>query len=284
MPFPIAAAITGGAGLLSGIFQNSATSRANEEARNFAREMYSVQRADALADRAFENNYNSPAEQMKRLQAAGLNPNLVYGNGSTQSTSISTRQSKADTPSIIPQQFGFILNAAMAAFDALKTQAQTNLLEQQRKTAESLEYLNKANESLTDKRYDLTEEQRKDLVRRNYIGEQTINANIEKPKLANEQTRANIAYTLHQDIRSELLAGQSVKESIQRILNGKSQVELNNAQKARLNVLMQGDKFKNDVLKLESEMSKAGSLRGQNAEQALTSLVLRLVNQIFGSD
>ena len=28
-----------------------------------------------------ENEYNSPKEQMARLAAAGLNPNLVYGNG-----------------------------------------------------------------------------------------------------------------------------------------------------------------------------------------------------------
>lgn len=31
-------------------------------------------------------HYNSPAEQMKRLKLAGLNPNLVYGNGSVANT------------------------------------------------------------------------------------------------------------------------------------------------------------------------------------------------------
>ena len=30
-----------------------------------------------------ENQYNSPTAQMQRLSAAGLNPNLVYGNGAT---------------------------------------------------------------------------------------------------------------------------------------------------------------------------------------------------------
>lgn len=30
-----------------------------------------------------ENEYNSPLAQMERLRAAGLNPNLVYGNGAT---------------------------------------------------------------------------------------------------------------------------------------------------------------------------------------------------------
>lgn len=33
-----------------------------------------------------ENAYNDPAAQMQRLQAAGLNPNLVYGNGSATTT------------------------------------------------------------------------------------------------------------------------------------------------------------------------------------------------------
>ena len=34
----------------------------------------------------YTSEYNSPAKQMERLQAAGLNPNLVYGNGSTVNT------------------------------------------------------------------------------------------------------------------------------------------------------------------------------------------------------
>ena len=29
-----------------------------------------------------QNEYNTPANQMKRLQDAGLNPNLIYGSGS----------------------------------------------------------------------------------------------------------------------------------------------------------------------------------------------------------
>ena len=32
-----------------------------------------------------QNEYNSPLNQIKRYQAAGLNPNLIYGNGSSSS-------------------------------------------------------------------------------------------------------------------------------------------------------------------------------------------------------
>ena len=41
-----------------------------------------------------QNFYNSPAEQMKRLSSAGLNPNLVYGSG------VDGNQSSAASPSM----------------------------------------------------------------------------------------------------------------------------------------------------------------------------------------
>ena len=51
----------------------------------------------ALAEQAFERNmkawdlqnmYNSPAAQIQRLRAAGLNPNLIYGNGQEASAGL----------------------------------------------------------------------------------------------------------------------------------------------------------------------------------------------------
>lgn len=62
---------------------------------SYADSAYSSNRQDSLAKQAFNrqnsaqwafwqanNDYNSPASQMQRLEEAGLNPNLVYGNGS----------------------------------------------------------------------------------------------------------------------------------------------------------------------------------------------------------
>lgn len=72
----------------------------NENIRNrrFAREQYDRQRSDYLADRDFENKYNSPEQQMQRLKEAGLNPNLVYGHGSATVNSASTKSASAATP------------------------------------------------------------------------------------------------------------------------------------------------------------------------------------------
>lgn len=55
--------------------------RKRQEDRDYANtwEMYNRQRADALSDRDWMANYLSPMNQMARLKAAGLNPNLIYG-------------------------------------------------------------------------------------------------------------------------------------------------------------------------------------------------------------
>lgn len=50
-----------------------------------------------------QNKYNSPGEQMKRLKSAGLNPNLVYGEGAkgaTGNASASPSYQKQDTTSL----------------------------------------------------------------------------------------------------------------------------------------------------------------------------------------
>ena len=62
--------------------------------------------ARKMADYEFSNNlkmwnlqnaYNSPAQQMQRLKEAGLNPNLVYGNGAVGNTSGNLPQYNAPT-------------------------------------------------------------------------------------------------------------------------------------------------------------------------------------------
>lgn len=82
MPGPLAvAAITAAGGLINSAINAGSTANLNRKNRQFAREQYATQRAHALQDWESQNTYNSPVEQMKRLKAAGLNPNLVYGNG-----------------------------------------------------------------------------------------------------------------------------------------------------------------------------------------------------------
>lgn len=82
MPIPLllGAALAGAAGSVVGnVINANATNNANQDQLNANLDLYKLQRADALTDWDKQNAYNSPAQQMKRLKEAGLNPNLIYG-------------------------------------------------------------------------------------------------------------------------------------------------------------------------------------------------------------
>lgn len=103
----------------------------NSKNQDFTVNMYNRQRADAIADRDFQNTYNSPVEQMKRLQAAGLNPALVYGNGVTAGTqSAPTRSSDPGSYRGQAPQFDSsgLMQAILGFYDVQLKQAQTNNL------------------------------------------------------------------------------------------------------------------------------------------------------------
>ena len=77
-----AAALTAGAGMFGsmlGAGSQAATNRANLKLAKYQfdqnKEMWHMQ-----------NEYNRPDQQMDRLRAAGLNPNLVYGHGAVGNT------------------------------------------------------------------------------------------------------------------------------------------------------------------------------------------------------
>ena len=81
-PLSTAAIISGGLGLVGGLISHGDV-----------KEQYKYNKK--LQDNAFAHNvemwnkqiaYNTPSAQMERLQAAGLNPNLVYGNGGATNT------------------------------------------------------------------------------------------------------------------------------------------------------------------------------------------------------
>lgn len=61
-------------------------SQTRRQDRKFTREMFDKQTQVARENWQMMNEYNSPSAQMERLEAAGLNPNLVYGSGGVTGT------------------------------------------------------------------------------------------------------------------------------------------------------------------------------------------------------
>jgi len=112
---PIIAAA--GISALSAGGQAYAQGKTNKKTREWNEKMYGVQREDAMADWQRVNDYNSPVNQMKLLREAKLNPNLVYGNG-TSVTASPVRSS--DTGNWNPQtpDYASIPGAALQGISA----------------------------------------------------------------------------------------------------------------------------------------------------------------------
>lgn len=102
MPIPAvlgAALIGAGSSATSNLLNLGMTGRQNRLSREFSREMYEKQRADALEFWGMQNAYNAPQAQMERFQAAGLNPNLIYGQAGDNSAG------NIPIPDVQPAQF-----------------------------------------------------------------------------------------------------------------------------------------------------------------------------------
>lgn len=71
----------------------------NKKTRQWNEKMYNLQNQRDIDYWNMQNEYNSPEKQMERFTKAGLNPNLIYGNGtSTTAGSIDTSSAPAWNP------------------------------------------------------------------------------------------------------------------------------------------------------------------------------------------
>lgn len=119
------------------------TSNLNKKNRKYADEVYAKQRRDALSDWTMQNEYNSPEQQMKRFKMAGLNPNLIYGRGSSGDAGV-VRSSQQPAVEFKQPSFGnsnpldAYFNAQMkqAQIDNLRTQNTVAVQEQMLKAAQ----------------------------------------------------------------------------------------------------------------------------------------------------
>lgn len=110
MAFPWAAAIQAGSGIGGTILAQ----RANKKA--WQRQVKTEQ-AIWERDTAYNEQYNSPQAQMERLKAAGLNPNLMYGQGTVGN--VDARGSVPKAESFMSGSEPFMMMAANAFTDGL---------------------------------------------------------------------------------------------------------------------------------------------------------------------
>ena len=112
--------VSGAGSLLGGLFGLGAQSSANSTNMELAQ--YAFDRSVDMW--RMQNAYNSPSQQMERLRAAGLNPNLVYGSGSVVGNNAGSPPSY-NAPHINPvSNGGFVSDAVQHGLFTSKQLAQ----------------------------------------------------------------------------------------------------------------------------------------------------------------
>lgn len=234
----------------------AAAASANKATRKWNEKIYHWQRQDALADWTMQNEYNSPQSQMQRLREGGLNPNLVYGNGATATSSSQPRSSSPGSynpkvPQIATSQgLTAVMQTKMqqAQIDNLK--AQNTVIEQDRlnRMADTLlkySQVDKTNLDSDMQRFDLN------------LKGQLMPTTLEAAKLGVDKQRADITYTLDQNDRAAMQNAVSVRQAVESILTSRLQRAKTSQEieeiKARIKNLGQDSELKQFDIELEKK-------------------------------
>lgn len=247
MPIPIAA-IAAAAPIIGGALNSASTAGANRNQARFSHMMYEKQKTDNLEFWRMQNEYNSPQAQMRRFQEAGLNPNLIYGQGN------SGNASPVPTPDVQGVQYRSpewgrgISDAPLAFMNAMYDleikQAQIDNLKTQNGVLQ---------EDILTKRVD---RQRSEFD----LGFETelrdVSADARREGVRQRQVSTDLA--IKEDVRRELSNASSLQEAAERILNLRSTRNQMSYETARIqqNIkLMKQDGILKD---LEIELRKIG--------------------------
>lgn len=149
--------ISGGAGIVSSLFGYGASKHSTDQSVEAVKEQNAgnMRLAEYQYEKNLEqwnryNEYNSPKSQMERYKAAGLNPNLIYGNGaSSAGNAASSPQYQAphlDAYTDFSRNaaaLSGIMDQALKAAQIYKTEQETDNLKQYQKNMQADEEFRK---------------------------------------------------------------------------------------------------------------------------------------------
>lgn len=192
------------------------------------------------------NEYNSPQKQMERYQAAGLNPNLIYGSGNASSGNSSPAPEFKSLSEVNykPLDTGQAMNTLQSFTDWDIKKAQTdNLKSQSTRNVQgaALDAARTAGELTSNARSSLELKKAKQLEQTSY---DMAEAQLKK-------TLADTQYTLNQDERATIQTDTNLRESVVKIASMKLGME-------QTKILMKNANFDSRVKELDAYMAQMG--------------------------
>lgn len=242
----------------------------NKRSRRWSEKMYDWQRRDALTDWALQNEYNHPSSQMARLREAGLNPNLVYGDGGATMQSAQVKGADAPGWNPRPPQVDGLGSGLMSYFDAQIKQAQIDNLRVQNTVLLEESMLKRAQTSATLTGAAKTEF---DLGLMRDLRETTI----EGARAGVQKTYADIKSTLDENERRAAMQAPNLQIAAETVLNMRMQRTKSQAEIDEIRYKIASIKKDLTLKQLDIDLKKLGI-------QPSDALWQRVLARVLGGD
>lgn len=264
MPLPLIPIIAGAASVAGNVISNIGE-------KQYGKKMYERQRADSLADWHMQNEYNSPAAQMKRLKEGGLNPNLVYGNGvTTQAGPVRSAQQSGYSAKNVAEG---VPNAMMMYYDTQLKEAQADKL----KIAVDLAKQEILNSILRGEGMGIDNRMKSFTLSQ---AEKMAPLSLEGKQVEIDRGRANIKFTLSANERAELMTDKNLQMITENILNARAQRGLTEQQHRNLIQVLDNLRRDGTLKDFEIKLNQKGITKGDPMYSRILSGVLdRIENE-----
>lgn len=250
----IAGGIAGGGQSATQLYLADQQMQFNEEAWN-----RSVAHEQAVFDR--DSAYNSPAMQMQRFKAAGLNPNLIYGQGNPGNTSGRPQSSDSFFPSML-QNFN--------PFEALGTLMQTIAWSKEMEYKDAQTAALRESASLTGQKF-FTEQQKFQLTNAQYeFMLKNYPELLKKIQMENQITEQTMDY----DVSAARLRNERIEAEIMNMFK-KSNL-LDEDLKIKREVLSNKE-FQNKLIEIQTKFMQNGEISNGQLFQLIMSVVFKLI-------
>lgn len=250
------------------------------------------QREWAMQDWQMQNDYNTPANQRKRMIAAGMNPALMYGSGSTNQPSATVKSSPSPSWSPKAPEINFGASNSIMTFLGVRMQeAQLKNMEIQNRLLEERITNTQANTQLTWNKSALTSKENEKLESwlqgmrdinensfgTNHFGKQL---NYQGSVMMNELQKqsADVIFRLDSNQRQEVLNAASVDVLVARL----GQIAQQNAQsKAHVSQIQENIKLlqKSGILQ-QFKINGEEFLNSKFSDPAAKGLLMLLKNAL----
>lgn len=279
-----AALISGSAQLASSAVNAMSVSGSSKKDREFMKEMHDKQRAEAIADRDYANQYNLPSNEMARLKAAGLNPNLIYGKAGGDMASSPVRSSDF-TPYHRQAPTIDIGGAVGSYFQIQSQQSQLANMAMQRQVMDAQTQEIKARANYYEKLAPQAEAKTGNIIADTNLKtfsldlqQQTRDITVALKQQGLDKMVASTQFTLDENQRQAAMNAVNVQQGLANVLKIDAQTALTYADKQKAEAMIKMIQSSTELKNLDIDYIKNTGNTGRPGE----SPIAKLVELIYG--